>query len=231
MASGFDETPVADAREVLAGFLIELRGFLPTTLDNQAAWVPAELTDPLWRAWREVEPNFDTAVLYLREPPDIEVLERQLSDVGLRDDQLALKETGFRNALGRFRDRLTKPALKSVLGWANIILGSLAGIIPGGDAIEEYKEGHEQALEDGDLDDGGDDDAGGQPSGSGPSVRGCADRRLRGGPDSRPAGFRERPAPLSGRGPHSQRAYFSRHSPHTTRCGERCLTFGQISWR
>ena len=46
-------------------------------------------------------------------------------------------------------------ALRSVLGWANIILGSLAGIVPGGDAIKEYKEAVERAI----ADEDGNDDA------------------------------------------------------------------------
>lgn len=149
MSSGIGP-PVDDDRAALADFASELHEFLPEILDNQATWFREELRGPLWAAWDELQPRFSVVERFLGEPPDPQVLEAQLTNVGLAGAQLALKRQGWRGAVGRFRERLTKRTLRRALGWANLILGSLAGIVPGAEAIKEYKEAYEQALNDGD---------------------------------------------------------------------------------
>jgi hypothetical protein len=53
---------------------------------------------------------------FLTEPPDAPRLEARLAEVGLTGPQLELKRTGFRRALDRFRETVTKPRLRRVLG-------------------------------------------------------------------------------------------------------------------
>jgi hypothetical protein len=107
-------------------------------------------------AWDDLQPSFDMAIRYLSEPPDPNLLDAQLAHAGVKDRLLALKIRGVRRAFVRLRDEGAKVAFKSVLSWANIILGSLGGIVPGIESIKEYKEVCEQAVEDADNF-GGDD--------------------------------------------------------------------------
>jgi hypothetical protein len=142
------ETPLGDDRRALANFVSEVRWLLGQMLEDRETWFPSDLREPLRSAWEEIQPSFDMATRYLIEPPDANLLEAQLAHAGLARRQLALKRTRWERARDALRERLTRPVLKRALRWANIILGSLAGIIPGGDAIKEYKESVEQAVED-----------------------------------------------------------------------------------
>jgi hypothetical protein len=152
VATGYEETPVENPRGVLADFLIELEALLPRTLDGYEGWFPPELRGPLRSAWAELGESFPMADRYLREPPDAVLLDAQLAHVGLAGNQLRLKVGAFRGKLAGLGELITKPMLKSALGWANIILGSLSGIVPGVEAIKEYKESFEQALDDANAD-------------------------------------------------------------------------------
>src|SRR5690349_9162270 len=119
------DIPIDDPRAVLAAFLKEFQEFLQKTLDNQRTWFVDELHKPLLAAWSELQPSFDTAVTFLTEPVDPTAIDKRLADVGLTGQQLELKRSGFRRALGRFRATVTKPTPRRVFGRANIILGSL----------------------------------------------------------------------------------------------------------
>jgi hypothetical protein len=145
---GSFDTPLGNDRRALATFVSEVEELLGGTLANPATWFPVDLQEPLQSAWEELAPSFAMAPRYLAEPPDANLLEAQLVHVGLTGRQLALKRTGWERARDSFRARVTKRALSRALRWANIILGSLAGLIPGADAIKEYKEAVEQAVED-----------------------------------------------------------------------------------
>jgi hypothetical protein len=147
-------TPAGEDRAQLVDFLREVQEFLPDTLNDHPDWFPAELLEPLSAAWDELQPSFEMAVGYLSDPPDPDLLDTQLAHVGLRGKQLALKLGGVGQSLGRLRSEGTKRALRSLLGWANIILGSLGGLVPGGEAIQEYKEAYEQASKDAKDEDG-----------------------------------------------------------------------------
>jgi hypothetical protein len=144
--------PVGDDgdRAGLVDFIFDVQGFLSEALNDHADWFLADLREPLSEAFDDLQPSFDMAVKYLVDPPDPHLLDAQLAHVGLKGRQLALKLRGTRGALDRFRDAGTKRAFRSVLGWANIILGTLAGLVPGGETIKEYKEAYEQASEDAD---------------------------------------------------------------------------------
>lgn len=152
VTTDYFETPLGDDRRSLVNFVSEVQELLGNTVADPSRWFPTELHEPLQSAWEEVTPSFDMAGRYLTEPPDASLLEAQLAHVGLTGGQLRLKRTGWERARDAFRERFTKRALGRALGWANIILGSLAGLIPGGDAIKEYKEAVEQAVEDAEAD-------------------------------------------------------------------------------
>jgi hypothetical protein len=78
--------------------------------------------------------------------------EHELAGRGLRGPEFQAKVQGFQRFRALFwRDRQPR-WLKKVLKWGDIILGSLAAAIPGGDAIKEFKETVEAGAED--MDDG-----------------------------------------------------------------------------
>ena len=150
-------------RGLLVEFLTTLRSVLEDSLRDpqRAPWFLTALYDPLLGGWDDVQPSFDMAIRYLSEPPDPNLLDAQLAHAGFKDRLLPLKISGAVRAFDRLRGEGTKLAFKSVLGWANIILGSLGGIVPGIESIKEYKEVCEQAVEDADnfgADDSGDNE-------------------------------------------------------------------------
>jgi hypothetical protein len=138
----------AGAGRELADFLSELHDFLADTRSRHPDWVIAELRQVVAEAWDEVQPSFATADTHLRQPRDPDLLETQLADAGFRPRGRRLKLRGFAWAKETFLRRPTKKALGKVLGWANIIVGSLCGIVPGIEAIKEFKESYEQATSD-----------------------------------------------------------------------------------
>ena len=180
MTATGDERPTD--REELSRFLTELHTVLRSTVDEHGNWFPSLLRQPIRDAWEEVQPNFEIASRYLREPPNAALLDARLASVGLAGAQLHLKLVGFRGALQRFRDR-SKRGLLQLLGWANILLGTLAGVIPGVEPILEYKEAFERAVAEGD--DQEETDSGrGEPEKPIPPIAPI-------GPRSRPGGLAE----------------------------------------
>ncbi len=143
-------------REELASIVLFARWVIQEVRDRNSEWF---LSDPellpVWdAAWREVEPSFDMAVKYLREPPDPRLLEAQLAHAGQLGAQGEFKRGMVTRAWNRFKETPTKAAFKMLLGWLNVILGSI-GFVPGIDAAKEAKEGVEQLVDDTD-DIGGD---------------------------------------------------------------------------
>src|SRR5215217_1770747 len=70
--------------------------------------------------------------------------EDDLQSVGLQGPQLDLKLQGLSSAWERFKSRGTARLLRNLLGWVNAILGSLAKVIPGVEALKELKEAIER---------------------------------------------------------------------------------------
>jgi hypothetical protein len=150
---GLGASAGAENRAALAAFLRELQSILPTARADHPEWFASDLLEPLSDAWDEVVPSFEMAIRYLEEPPDANLLDAQLAHVGLGGKQAAVKLKGFADSALDLVNEGTKKAFGRVLGWGNILLGTLASVIPGAEAIKEMKEVHEQAAKDAESDD------------------------------------------------------------------------------
>jgi len=135
-----------EARTQLTGFLDELKQLIDE-IPKHPDWTPYQLKEALEEARKSLDHDFERARQGLAQA-GAATLDRQLSDAGLTKPQLDLKLSGFGRAVRRFRDAGGKVLFRRALRWANVILGSLAGIVPGVEAIKEYKESIEAATED-----------------------------------------------------------------------------------
>jgi hypothetical protein len=128
----------------LEDFLQELRTLLMETTYEWNGLVPGYLGPLLQRAWEEVAPSYEELEVAVRSGE----YEHQLVRAGLRGAQFQVKAEGFLHHLTRFRLRRSPRWLRKTLKWADIILGSLASVIPAGDAVKEFKEAIESGAED-----------------------------------------------------------------------------------
>ena len=143
--------------ELLEEFLEQLRIVLEEATFEGEGLVPSYLQPLLQEAWPEVAVHYKT----LESAVASGELEKELGERGLRGAQFQVKAEGFRRHLWLFRSERQPRWLKKLLRWADIILGSLASILPGGDAVQEFKEAVEAGAED--MDDGSADEAEGVP--------------------------------------------------------------------
>lgn len=132
----------------LEDFLKELRSILEEATISGEGLVPAYLTPLLIEAWPEVATKYEA----LQQAVQSGEYETRLQEAGLRGPQFRVKAEGFGRHLSIFRSDRKPKWLKKLLRWADIILGSLASVIPGGDAVQEFKEAIEAGAED--MDDG-----------------------------------------------------------------------------
>ncbi|MBV8947102.1 MAG: hypothetical protein JO286_01140 [Solirubrobacterales bacterium] len=132
----------------LEDFLAELHRLLEEVAYQGEGLLPAYLLPLLREAWPEVEVSFTELERAVASGEH----EQELSSRGLRGAQFRLKAEGFRRHLLLFRRHREPRWLKKLLKWADVILGSLVAIIPGGDAAKEFKEAVEAGAED--MDDG-----------------------------------------------------------------------------
>lgn len=134
-------------RERLQSFLHEVHTLLKDVVLTRDSYF-REPMRPLFRAaWAEVEPVFNTLDFELRhESPDAQI-EGKLEAAGLTGAQLDLKLAGFERALENWRTNGHTPALLGkVLNWINTLLKSLISVLPGGEALKEFKESIENEL-------------------------------------------------------------------------------------
>ncbi len=85
------------------------------------------------------------------EPPEPwlpPVVDRRLELAGLTGRSLDHKLRGFERALDRFDASPSRRLLRSVLRWADVILGSIVAALGVGEALKEFKETVEAGLED-----------------------------------------------------------------------------------
>jgi hypothetical protein len=104
---------------------------------------PEDVRSDVEAAWSNLEPRFAGVKDRLGSIPDTRV-----DEAGLSGSQLNLKLTGFRGAVDRFKQKGTVKLLKKLLEWINIVLKSLASIVPGGEALKEFKEAIEKYIKD-----------------------------------------------------------------------------------
>jgi hypothetical protein len=135
-------------RAALVDFLEQLRVVLSQLADGGERLLPKGAQIAEFRsAWTEIEADglFELAIERLRSRE----VEPALTDVGLVGSGLKPKLSGFRRTHGRLTKSLTWLAVKPVLKWANVILGSLGKALPFLDPIKEFKESWEAAAEEG----------------------------------------------------------------------------------
>jgi hypothetical protein len=132
-------------------FLEDLREQLNSIeLEEDQPWLASDLDPEFLRELREAREDlqtaFDEAVgAILDGNPDRSLFRR----AGLRGRQLALKLRGWGTALRNFTAQRGRETLRELLSWANILLGSLATVLPPVEAIKEYKEVLEKSLSSG----------------------------------------------------------------------------------
>lgn len=165
--------PSGMERIELADLLAEFEPFLLSALNEHEDWFVEGLPELLREAWPDVQASFAMAIRYLKDPPDAALLDTQLAHVGLAKRMLRPKIAGVKQALASFADAPRKAVLGSVLGWMNIILGSLKTLVPGIEAVKEIKEVFERAIDDKGLEAADDDseDAGPAPESPPPRPR------------------------------------------------------------
>jgi hypothetical protein len=138
-------------REDIAGFLEELEALLNEALHGPEArsFFSSELLAELRAAWDELPAVFDEVRLEVlspapdREPEIVEGLQR----VRLFGRQLSMKLHGWATAANEFWRQKTGSLLSAALGWGNVILGSLAGVVGAAEGIKEFKEAVEAARD------------------------------------------------------------------------------------
>jgi hypothetical protein len=141
-----DQTEYADDRRDLRQFVVEMRALLSAVVEGRhgEAELPRAPED-LVRAWARLTERgvFDQAIEALRDPAVEEGLQRE----GLVREERELKTRRFRLALARWHVSGRIGFLKRVLKWGNLLLGSLAKVIPVLGGVKEFKEAGEAVLD------------------------------------------------------------------------------------
>ena len=131
--------PIKDLRE----FLAEVRKLFDNVVYHWDQFLFEEEFRPrLEKAWKELRPRIPE----WQTQVDLPTHESGFRNAGLRGAQLTLKLEGLNSAWNRFKSRGTVRLLRNVLGWINAILGSMAQVIPGVEALKELKEAIERLI-------------------------------------------------------------------------------------
>lgn len=140
-----EQTRYAPDRRELRFFLQDLRLLLQDMVDARRRLMPEQLEADFLAAWTEINRRqvFEEAFVVLRDPAVEEGLERE----GLVEREGRLKRIPVTRWLARWRQTGGLDALKHVLKWANVYLGSLAKVIAVLGAVKEFKEVGEAGLE------------------------------------------------------------------------------------
>lgn len=131
-------------RNDLYRFVDHVHSILNQVVDWRELLFREELRQPIADAWDELQPAFDEVKQGV-EGEDLS--DDDLRRVGLMGKQLELKLKGFHSAWDKFKSWGSVKILKTVLDWIDIILGSLASLIPGADAIAEFKDSAKKGIE------------------------------------------------------------------------------------
>lgn len=149
------ENPDADfdeSREVLARYVEWVGYFLMMMVEYRNAaeedgipYFEPKLTDPLVDAWLEFrdQGHIERVAALLRDPADLEALQRALLDNGLTGRQLTMKTTAthyYSTGLAGFWNRRARAVLSRLLATVNSLLKSIMKAVPGGAAIDEFKQ-------------------------------------------------------------------------------------------
>jgi hypothetical protein len=120
-------------------------------------WVDPELRDLYTTAWVDggrffLEARSRLLPEQMGLPPNLsgpvgEELDPALEEAGLTGVHLQLKIRGYELARDRYRANPSRRLLLRLFKWANVVLGSLAGLVGGAEAIKEMKESLEAGVE------------------------------------------------------------------------------------
>jgi hypothetical protein len=155
MVQDSNENREDNDQSALQRFLDDVEQVLGALVESRDRLMPESLRDDALAAWQEGRETFSTVRSAVQT-----VAREDLARAGLVGSQLRLKLRGFGERLRQFgegffdflRDRLPldviKRIIKKLLEWANIILGSLASIIPPAEALQELKDGIKLAVDD-----------------------------------------------------------------------------------
>ncbi len=146
-----EEHAMPDEHRQIVVFLDDLRLIFTDLLDDRRELLPTEMCGLVEGAWPEIKAAISGAQEEMHK--DATAKAARLDELGLTGKQWNVKITGFERA--RRRRKPKEPSGKRkwflrIFGWANIILGSLANLLPGADAIKEYKESVEEGLKEAD---------------------------------------------------------------------------------
>jgi hypothetical protein len=143
-----------DDRQQLDGFVGEVYDVLRTIIFERSDWLPRDLWTSYEVAFMAVAGSVEeTRATLLPErvaDPSAEYqrgLDLALERAGLTGTQLELKLGGWRRAVRFFRATPTRALLRRALRWANVLLGSLAGVVGAAEALKEFKETVETGIE------------------------------------------------------------------------------------
>jgi hypothetical protein len=143
-------------RERLADFADSAYRVLATVVHEHEGWLPLDLIAHYRTGLNGAEVSLgqvQSALLpetWVDAPNEgaVESLETRLGAAGLLSPHLDLKLAGYSRAERRFRASPAKRLLKSVLRWANVLLGSIVVAVGAGEALKELKEAIEAGVED-----------------------------------------------------------------------------------
>ena len=146
---------MSEASIRLEGLLADAESLLAVFVESHLALLPEPLRGPTLVAWPTVRDRFGSVRAALRKPTAR--IERGLETVGLTGPELVMKVAGYAAARDQLETQRRQPKppprglgwlFQRVFAWLNTILGSLSSVIPGVDAIKEFKEAIENGIED-----------------------------------------------------------------------------------
>ena len=134
-------------REQIETFLLELEDLLRDALHGPEAGAlfRSDLLEELRGAWEEMPALFGEARADLMSPEREPEVVAGLRRVRLFGRQLAMKIGGWKTSSAAFLRDKTGRLLSAALGWGDVILGSLAGVVGAAEGIKEFKEAVEAA--------------------------------------------------------------------------------------
>jgi hypothetical protein len=152
------EVSRARDKDELRAFVYELRDLLRAIVEDSRL-IPEDHGEDVRRAWESIQGRFTELIARLDELNPEEQLGvptsqwAPLDQHGLTGDELRLKRRGFVGRMFAWGHRINRPWVRSVLRWANTLLGSLADVFPPAAPIKEFKESLENLIEDSIADD------------------------------------------------------------------------------
>ena len=152
--------PITDEEALrrLREFLSHLEQLLLVVATKSPEIIPGRHQEAMLAAWKTVQPKFAAARSKLEFKAATGIISR-LREAGLLGDELVFKLSIFNHAHDEFRDARMKAEVqladqpwwkrwfKRAMKAGDVILGSLAKVLPPLEAVKEYKESIEAGME------------------------------------------------------------------------------------